>query len=74
MRGGGILGKIRGLLRAYSEGLSAAGYPQEVSGSPNTVSIVSEQSMVEPPSDPSAEGGEHHVHVVDASPKDDPAQ
>lgn len=50
------------------------GYPQEVSGSPNTVSIVSEQSMVEPPSDPSAEGGESHVHVVDASPEDDPAQ
>ena len=71
MRGGGILGKIRGLLRAYSDGLSAAGYPQEVSGSPNTVSIVTEQSMVEPPSDPSADADESHVRFVDAFSEDD---
>ena len=69
-----ILGRIRGLLRAHSSGLSAAGYPPEVSGSPNTVSIVREQTMVEPAVDPSGEGAESHVRFTGWTPPDDPTR
>ncbi len=66
-----ILGKVRGLLRAYSSGLSAAGYPPEVSGSPNTVAIVRQQSMIEPTFDSSSEGKESHVRFIGSSSEGD---
>lgn len=66
--GDGLKGKIRRLLRGYSGGLSAAGYPPEVSGSHNTISFDSETDR----SHPFTDIDDGHVRYIENKPKPRP--